>query len=55
MNIKVLNLVLEIIEKTFSIQHECVRVNPRRKWNHDQCRCKGKELDYQGSHKNNYM
>ena len=45
MNIKVLNLVLEINEIIFLIQHECVRVNPKKKWNHDQYRCTGKDLD----------
>ena len=45
MNVKVLNLVLGINEKIFLIQHECVRVNPKQKWNDDQYRCKSKELD----------
>ena len=45
MKIKVLNLVMEINVKIFVIQHECVRVNLKEKWNHDQYRCKGKELD----------
>ena len=45
MNVKVLNLVVGINEKISLIQHECVRINPKQKWNHGQCQYKSHELD----------
>ena len=61
MNAKVFNLISGVNETRFLVQHKCecrlnksVR-NSKQKWNHDEYRCKCKELDGWGSCKNYYM
>ena len=61
MNAKVFNLMSGVNETRFLVQHKCeCRLNKsvcdsKQKWNHDEYRCKCKELDGWGSCKNYYM
>ena len=64
MNLKLFNLMSGVNETKVLVQHKSCDCNGRlngsednmeQKWNHDECRCKCKQLDYWNSCKHSDM
>ena len=64
MNAKVFNLITEVNEAKFLVQHELfeckcrsneIACDSKQKWNHNECRCECKELDGWGTCEKGYI